>query len=198
MKARYFIPTAVMLGGIGFLALKTNALDRVLDSSSGAIPACEEALLQNLKSPSSYNRIKAEFYPQPALSPQQFRQYQFTHGCTVDKLGFGLKNCIDAQAYYLQTADELETQRPDGTKMKGRERRDAIKLKWDRDYRTYKEVWGKNGTATVAIEYDADNAYGSALRSKYICEFGKRSTDDHFSAGDIYDPYTNIAAYDHL
>lgn len=186
MKAYGWLLVVGAACGVTYTAWKSSALDSFLDDSSGAIPACEEALQKILKSPSSYKRIKADYLAEPILDKDSYRKYELTKGCAASDFGDAI--CIQANAYQEEAFNKLLAADKSGS---AEGRRVSV---WEERYNKYKETYGPDGSAIVVIEYDADNSYGSALRDKYICSFGRKS-GDRFSTSEIYLPDADLSAY---
>jgi hypothetical protein len=52
-----------MLAITGLFAWKSGTIEKLMDTSHGAIATCEATLLKQLRSPSTYNRISVEYVP---------------------------------------------------------------------------------------------------------------------------------------
>ena len=58
-------------------------------------------------------------------------------------------------------------------------------LYWEKIYAVYQKNARTHPPATVALTYDAENAYGTPLRDTKVCRFGNRSPDG-YSPQDMY------------
>ena len=58
-------------------------------------------------------------------------------------------------------------------------------LYWQKIYAVYEENVRGHPPGSVELTYDADNVYGTPLRSTQICRFGIRSPDG-YSPHDMY------------
>lgn len=175
----------------GLVAWKTGAVGRLMDSSHGAIATCEATLLKQLRSPSSYKRISAEYVPAGALSLADYAAYLRTQGCPGSE--FGTDICSDTNEFTIAYAAGRDYEKGDFEKLvrkpTKKAKADYIKflhqryLKWPAE---------QQETAFVNISHDAANAYGTPIRSTHICRFGPRGSGD-YQANDMFMPVADAA-----
>lgn len=169
----------------------SGTVDGLLDSSQGAIPECEESLKSTLASPSSYRRIHTEFVSAPQLNLELYKIFELTKGCGSSQ--FGERACIEGNVFFVRAAQAIALKELGQANLKGRAKRDALNAEWRRGYDGFRKAW-PGQTASVAIEYDADNEYGASLRNSFVCHFGRKSSKG-FSKADIFVPSAQVDKY---
>lgn len=185
------------------MVLILTACDKLpfLDSSDGAVSACEEKLRDSLVSPSSYRRQKAEYHTREFT----FDDYYESEGGDNCR-PFTSSDCVDTTKFFramaakrwLLASKDLKADR-DISEITSRVDKQPFpkvsdKKKWEADHDYMEFIYQRNyglGRATklpaamVAIEYDAANSFNASLRSTYVCRFPP-TNGDRYSKSAIY------------
>lgn len=178
----------------GAVAWESGLLVRFVDHSNGAIAACEEGLISQLRSPSTYKRIDTAFTIAPALSFKEFKEYRKNQGCPFapdeDSCRFG--NFM-THGYKVNLALAGKLNDPLSTVDINRRNFSAKKVKaateaadkWD--FQITSQAIAKNpNTSFVTIVYDAMNLMGVPIRSAAICRFGPAFSGRQWTKADIF------------
>ncbi|HEV2126462.1 MAG TPA: hypothetical protein VGW38_27200, partial [Chloroflexota bacterium] len=182
---RIVVLSGAAVAAIGLLAWQTGAVDKLTDQSHGAIAACEESLLQSLRSPSTYERVAAEYTPADPLSYEDYVSYMETRRCPASP--FGYDSCVETNRLLNGIASTMDWENPGSTEQV----RKPSKKAREAYYRWLHERYGswpvaEQRTAFVSIEYDAANAFNAPLRSTHVCRFGPIRSDQRFETGDLF------------
>lgn len=196
----------MVIGAVGALAVAGGTVawysgwaDRLLDQSNGAIAACEQLLVNELKAPSTYKRTQVRFIPAPPLTEAQATAYFASKGCPADATS--LDSCLHLQQIsqgYLANvalagkltddpASFVDLPTVDRRKFSRKEVKVAEEKAKQWQLRNLNRGKADGGsTAYVSIQYDAANAFGTPIRSEKICHFGPRWKDRSWTAEDTF------------
>lgn len=173
-----FALIAIALAGCG----RSNPF--ASDNSHGAIGVCEEALLEKLKAPATYQRVTADFFEKQPFSRTEFQEYTITKFCGV---GAEVSPCTEVNNLMVTMgAKDLGDKRGLGIPTRAQVRA-MRKLYWDQAFAGYQaRPIDFKRPSTVIIKYDADNSFGTPIRGSEVCTFGPRY-GDKLTASDLYD-----------
>lgn len=153
------------------------------DESHGALAACEEVVKTSLRSPSTYQRISAEFTLGQPLTFEEYVSYQETKGCPQAQTD--PRECL-ANNLALGYGATVDFTHPSSTKQVRPFSRAARTAYLRHLFGRYQaRPPEQQETAFVQIEYDAVNAYNAPIRSTHICRFGPRM-GERYSSGDMF------------
>jgi hypothetical protein len=166
-----------------FAGWRSGYAEQLTDTSHGGITACEEALLSNLKAPSTYKRIAASFREESPLTMQQFREYTITGYCGPDG---GWRPCGDlGKGIISYGAKQIALSKGIKGHPSPKQKIEMRHLYWEKIYAIYQQNAREHPPGIVELTYDAEDAYGTPLRSTLVCRFGIRSPDG-YSPHDMY------------
>lgn len=199
-KRRSSYPTLLVCSA---MLIALSACERLpfLDSSNGAISACEEKLKQSLESPSSYKRQNANYNTQEFTFDDYYESQggdackPYTSGECDDatkllravavKTWLLASDDIKAGRNFSEIFDQVDKQPfpKVSDKKKWQAERDYMQFVYQRRFGSGKAL--KLPAAIVGIEYDAVNSFNASLRSTYVCRFPPTESDQ-YSGSAIY------------
>jgi hypothetical protein len=176
---------ALMVVAAAYATWASGFLKTVTDNSHGAIAACEGNIKAGLIAPSTYHRIRADYHEQPPLSLEEYTAYERTQYCGLGDL---FEPCTYANAGAIAYAGQQILERRGVQRPTARERDEARAESIRANFATLnRRPAAARQTATVFIEFDAQNAFGAPIRNTRMCRFGPMLSDG-FHKGDLFDP----------
>ncbi len=154
------------------------------DQSNGAIAICEKYVQANLQSPSSYKRVKATYSFEQPFSLADFKKFQRTSFCGSGEYWMPCTRVNDDMI--SMGMGELGAKLGIGHHPTRKQRRYVEAQYWKDEFEAFRAR--KRDTprpATAIITYDAQNAYGVALRDIKVCNFSPIVGTD-YRPGDMY------------
>jgi hypothetical protein len=193
MSKRVVIAAAcvISVGAAAYAAWAVGLLDKLTDNSHGAIAACEDNIKASLAAPSTYRRVRVEYHQQPPLTLEEFTAYQRTTYCGLGDL---YEPCTDANAITIAYGgQQILAQR--GIRRPTASQRQQARAEWISQIFAVlnRRPAAERQTATVFVEFDAQNAFGAPIRDLRSCRFGPIHSDG-FHKGDIFDPPAGMPA----
>ena len=159
-------------------AWKTGFIDRLIDKSHGAIAACEVETMKSLRSPSTYKRVWADYTTAPPLGWKESAKLRQTQ-CEPD--------CTEADRFFNAYANKMD--KDIERKIRRGERLNELEQSITDRRGELDRLISANApevqTAVVTLEYDAQNAFGSPVRSFAMCRFSAIGEDGRFESHDI-------------
>jgi len=148
----------------------------ISDPSHGAIAACEEATMEDLRAPSTYKLVWSNYTPRDAM-PVAERKVMNEPDESV----------LDGERYVAAYVKKMEADTD--RKLKAGEPLSEDEQQFLAIRRIGEQRAARNApedrTAFVTLEYDSENAFGSPVRSFDVCRLGAIGTDKRFERRDV-------------
>jgi len=178
IRKSFIVTGFSVIAACTMLSACKNSRIVTLDGSHGAIAACEEAVKEQMVSPSSYKRIWAGYSSTPAMNAKDLeaaRKIQSDQACP---------DCApEVNAFYGSLMDRNKYP-PEMRATVDRILADGVKWRKETDAKAKRNA-PQDRTARVTIEYDAQNNFGAMLRKFVSCRFDAIDTDGRYNRSDV-------------